>query len=156
MELLRQERYAQALEILQALPPELEADADAQLLCAALFTNTGKLAEAEAICRNLLARDELNAGAHYLMALCREHCGDERGTLDHDRMAIYLDASFAMPHLHLGLHAKRKGDWGLAEAELEHAANSVKPRRYRTRAAVWRRVQPRGLDCVCARLNGRA
>jgi len=43
-------------------------------------------------------------------ALCREHGGDRSGAMEQDRAAIYLDASFAMPHLHLGLLAKRSGD----------------------------------------------
>jgi chemotaxis protein methyltransferase CheR len=121
-ELLRQERFLEALELLHRLPPENAADADTQLLRAVLLANGGDLESAEGICRQLLATDDLNAGAHYLMALCREHAGDAAAAMEHDRAAIYLDAGFAMPHLHLGRLAKRASDWTTARCELQRAA----------------------------------
>ena len=121
MELLRQERFAEAMALLQALPAGSRTDADAQLLRAVLLTNGGKLDEAEGVCRQLLSQDDLHAGAHYLMALCREHAGDRPGAVDHDQVATYLDAGFAMPHLHCGLLARRSGDSERARAELERA-----------------------------------
>jgi chemotaxis protein methyltransferase CheR len=121
MDLLRGERFAEALEVLRQLPPESAGDADALLLRAVLLTNMGERTEGEAVCRRLLAADELNAGAHYLMALCREHAGDAAAAEEHDRTAIYLDAAFAMPWLHLGLAAKRSGRWDEARLDLEQA-----------------------------------
>jgi len=121
VELLRQERFADALERLRALPPEWRTDADAALLHAALLTHAGSLAEAEEACRELLERDEMNAGAHYLTSLCREHAGDRQGAVEHDQTAVYLDPTFAMPRLHLGLLAKRMGDVETARHELGHA-----------------------------------
>jgi chemotaxis protein methyltransferase CheR len=118
VELLHKERFGDAIELLHALPPGLQADPDAQLLLAALLTNRGELAEAEKVCERLLRLDELNAGAHYLMALCREHMGDIVAAVEHDRAAVYLDSSFAMPHLHLGLMAKRSADKEKARQEL--------------------------------------
>ena len=121
-ELLRQERFLEALELLHRLPPENAADADTQLLRAVLLANGGNLESAEGICRQLLGADDLNAGAHYLMALCREHAGDAAAAMEHDRAAIHLDAGFAMPHLHLGRLAKRAADWTTARCELQRAA----------------------------------
>jgi chemotaxis protein methyltransferase CheR len=121
-ELLRQERFREALELLHRLPPETTADADTQLLRAVLLANGGDLDHAEGICRQLLGADDLNASAHYLMALCREHASDAKGAIEHDRASIYLDATFAMPHLHLGRLAKRASDWMTARSELERAA----------------------------------
>ncbi|OGQ26681.1 MAG: hypothetical protein A2138_13305 [Deltaproteobacteria bacterium RBG_16_71_12] len=121
LEAMRQERFADALALLSASPPESEGEPDALLLRAALLTNAGDLGEAEHTCRRLLALDELNAGAHYLMALCREHAGDRAGAIEHDQTAVYLDAAFAMPHLHLGLMAKRAGDRSAASQELDRA-----------------------------------
>jgi chemotaxis protein methyltransferase CheR len=118
LELLREERFAEAKELLQALPAESKADPDTQLLLAVLLTNGGHLLEAEEVCRHVLVLDELNAGAHYLMALCREHAGDREGAMEHDQAAMYLDAAFAMPHLHLGLVAKRSADVETAKREL--------------------------------------
>lgn len=121
IDLLRKERFSDAMELLRALPPESKSDPDTQLLVAVLLTNRGDLPEAEKVCRHVLNLDELNAGAHYLMALCREHAGDREGATRHDQTAAYLDSEFAMPHLHLGLVAKRCGDVETARRELGRA-----------------------------------
>jgi chemotaxis protein methyltransferase CheR len=121
IELLRRERFSEAMELLQDLPPESSMDPDALLLRAVILTNSGDLAHAEKACRELLESNELNSGAHYLMALCREHAGDLPGALDHDQTAAYLDPGFAMPHLHLGLLAKRRGNLETARKELGQA-----------------------------------
>jgi chemotaxis protein methyltransferase CheR len=55
------------------------------------------------------------------MALCREHAGDRDAAVEHDKAASYLDAAFAMPHLHLGLMAKRSADVETARRELGQA-----------------------------------
>jgi chemotaxis protein methyltransferase CheR len=121
IDLLQKERFAEAIELLRALPPESKVDPDSQLLLAVLLTNGGALAEAEKVCQNVLQLDELNAGAHYLMALCREHAGDRDAAKEHDKAATYLDSAFSMPHLHLGLVAKRSADVETARHELEQA-----------------------------------
>ena len=121
LEAVRQERFADALALIGCLPADSNEDPDALLLRAVLLTNHGRLNESEEVCRRLLALDELNAGAHYLMALCREHDGDAKGAIEHGLTAIYLDPSFAMPHLHLGILAKRSGDDATAQRELGQA-----------------------------------
>jgi len=121
LEAVRQERFSDALELICALPPDSREDPDALLLRAVLLTNNGRLDESEEICSRLLALDELNAGAHYLMALCREHASDSTGAIEHGQTAIYLDAGFAMPHFHLGIMAKRSGDAATARRELGQA-----------------------------------
>lgn len=121
LDLLRKERFDEAMKVLQTLPQESNTDPDAQLLLAVLLTNGGKLAEAEKTCQRLLRLDDLSAGAHYLMALCQEHVGDRESAKEHDRAAIYLDSSFAMPHLHIGLIAKRSANLAEAKRELNCA-----------------------------------
>jgi chemotaxis protein methyltransferase CheR len=121
LDLLRREKYVEALEALAQMAPERASDGDAQLLRAVLLTNSGRIAAAEDICQRLLKSDELNANAHYLTALCREHANDLDGAIEHDRTAIYVDSSFSMAHLHLALLSKRAGDVGLARRELEQA-----------------------------------
>jgi chemotaxis protein methyltransferase CheR len=121
MELLRQEKIAEAMDVMAALPAEARADPDAQLLQAVLLTTSGRLEEAEALCARLLMADDLDAGAHYLAALCREHAGDRMGAREHDEAAAYIDPAFAMPRLHLGLLAKRAGDREGARRELGRA-----------------------------------
>lgn len=121
LELLREERFGEALDVLHALRPEAQSDPDVLLLRAVLLTNAGDPAGAERVCRQLLARDELNAGAHHLLALCREHAGDRRAAMACDQAAIYLDPAFAMAHLHLGLVARRVGDLDAAGGALGQA-----------------------------------
>ena len=121
LEAVRQERFADALELIGSLPADSNEDPDALLLRAVLLTNHGRLKESEEVCRRLLDLDELNAGARYLMALCREHDGDANGAIEHGQTAIYLDPGFAMPHLHLGILAKRAGDAATAHRELGQA-----------------------------------
>jgi chemotaxis protein methyltransferase CheR len=121
LDLLEKERYAEALDRVSALPSAAASDPDVLLLRAVLLTHRGQLEEAEDACERLLAIDELNAGAHYALALCREAKGDRQGALDHDQVAIYLDASFAMPRLHLGLVARKRGDLEMARRELGQA-----------------------------------
>lgn len=118
---MRQERFTHALELLDALPAAARRAPETLLLRAALLTCCARLDECEQTCRHLLGLDELNAGAHYLLALCRAHRADRAGALEHDRAAISLDGSFAMPHLHLGLMAKRAGDAATAARELSTA-----------------------------------
>ena len=120
-ELLRQERFDDALAALRQLPAASAGDVDAQLLNAAISTNMGRVHDAEHACRQVLATDELNAGAHYLLALCREHAGDRAGAAEHDQTAIYLDPAFAMPHFHLGMMTRRSGDLTTARHELQQA-----------------------------------
>lgn len=121
VELMRQEKFADALAVVKALPPESAKDADVLLLRAVLLTHGGDLAAAEALCRDVLHLDEMSAGAHYLMALCREGNGDRAGAADQDKTAAYLDPLFAMPRLHLGLLARRSGDRETARRELREA-----------------------------------
>jgi chemotaxis protein methyltransferase CheR len=121
VELLRQERFGEAHALLADLPAGSEKDADVLLLRAVLLTHGGDLAQAEVLCRDVIALDEMSAGAHYLTALCREDAGDRGAAADHDRIAAYLDPTFAMPRLHLGLLARRAGDHQAARRELGEA-----------------------------------
>lgn len=121
LELLREERFVDALGLMEAFPPESGRDTEVLLLRAVLLTHSGQLAEAERACERLLEIDELNAGAHYLLALCREGAGDGPGARYHDQVAVYLDPGFAMAHLHLGVLGRRSDDRVTARRELEQA-----------------------------------
>ena len=122
LELLGEERFEQALAALEGMPAEAQSSPEVQVLRGVLLANRGDLAQAEELCAAALKTDSLNAGAYYVMALCREQADDRATAMEHDRTAIYLDPSFAMPHLHLGLLAKRGGELELAMQELSQAA----------------------------------
>jgi chemotaxis protein methyltransferase CheR len=119
LSLMRQERFDEAL----ALHEESDAtrDPDAGLLRGVLLAQCGRLDGADAECRRLLAGNGLDAGAHYLLAVCREAAGDRPAAEFHAHMAAYLDPSFAMPRLRLGLQARRRGDVHTAHHELGSA-----------------------------------
>jgi chemotaxis protein methyltransferase CheR len=125
IELFRCDRVPEALALLDQLPAEAGQQSQVLLLTAILLTHGGDLVQARRVCADLLLRDERNAGAHYLMALCRESAGDDAGAAKSDRMAAGLDPAFAMPHLHLGLLARRASDLETARRELSKAARLI-------------------------------
>jgi chemotaxis protein methyltransferase CheR len=121
LDLLSRERFAEAIDLLETYPREARKDPDLILLHASLLVHSGQFDHAEKASRQLLESDEMSAGAHHVLALCREGVNDLRGAAQHDRMAIHLDPSFAMPRLHLGLLARRAGDVEAARRELDQA-----------------------------------
>jgi len=122
LEFMRAERYRDALDVLHPVSSDSNTDPDSLLLKAVLLLNCGAHERAEEICWKLLKTDDLSASAHYVMALCRESATDTSGAMENDRAAVYLDPTFAMPHLHLGRMAKRTGDGKTAHRELEYGA----------------------------------
>jgi chemotaxis protein methyltransferase CheR len=118
LDLLHRERFAEALAHVRGLPPD---EPEALLLEAVLLASSSQFAEAEGACRRLLHLDALNAGAHYVLALCDAAAGRAERAVYHDRVALYLDPGFAMPRLHLGLLLRRAGDRAGARLELARA-----------------------------------
>ena len=121
LDLLCEDRFVEALAHVRGLPSKSDKDPETLLLEATLLAHSGQLAAAEEACQRLLLVDELNAGAHYVLALCHEHKGDRDRAIEHDRVAIYLDPAFAMPRVHLGLLARRVGDRDSVRRELGQA-----------------------------------
>lgn len=120
-DLFLRERFAQALDLIHCLPAEMSGDLDVLLFRAVLLLHDGRIDAARDACERLLAADGMNAGAHYVLALCCEAGGDVAGATDRFQVAAYLDATFAMPHVHLGLLARRAGDLPAVRRELEQA-----------------------------------
>ena len=115
------ERYQEAWETLQNLDPSMDQNPEILLLKAILLTNKGKSDEAEKICESILKSDELNAGAHYLRALSREQREDRSSAIEENRIAVYLDPTFAMAHFHLGMLLRKDGDGERAISHLQKA-----------------------------------
>ena len=108
MQLFQQERFADALKSLEAVPDQA-GSLQAWQLRAAILTNGGRFSEAVAVCEKILACDSLHAGAYCLLTLCREQTGDHRGALDAARLAASLDTHFAMPRLHAARLLQKAG-----------------------------------------------
>lgn len=116
--LFQQERFAEALDMLLSLPADTAVLPATRLLHAMLLVHAGQISQAETLCRQMLALDDSDADAHHALSLCREGAGDRQGAMVSDQTAAYLDPAFAMPHLHLGLMARRTGDQHMARREL--------------------------------------
>ena len=106
-----------------------DATPNALLVRAVLLVEAGDTSEAERVCQSLLMLDRvgsplcdrLHAGARYLLALCCDHTGDWSGAVANDHAAVYLEPRFAMPHLHLALMSRRRGQKADAIRELRAA-----------------------------------
>jgi chemotaxis protein methyltransferase CheR len=116
------ERFDEALTTIESMPPASRAQPDVLLLTAMIQIERGRLDDATKLCAALLALDHLNAGAHYLTALCHEQRGRRAAAVDSYRVGVYLDQAFAMPHLRLGLMFRREGDLRGARRELQNAS----------------------------------
>jgi len=121
LDLLSRECFSEALAVVDALPDGVRNRPDGQVLRTVLLIQCGRIDPAEEECQRMLERNGLDAGAHYLLGLCREGRGDQRGALRHNQMAAYLDPVFAMPRLRLGVLARRRGEPEEARRELRRA-----------------------------------
>lgn len=115
-------RAREALDLLLQMPPEQRDDPDAVVLTAAILAERGRAQEAAQLCSTLLASDDLNPSAQYLMGFCDEQRGLRAAAIESYRAAIYLDPGFALPHLRLGQLFRREGDLGQARRELAEAS----------------------------------
>jgi chemotaxis protein methyltransferase CheR len=121
LDLLRQERFAEALNHVRVGARRPRQDCDALLLEAVLLIHGGQIGAADDVVCRLLRFDGHNAAAHYVRALCREHQGAHENAIEHNRAAANLDPTFAMPRLHLGLLMRRGGDREAARREFAQA-----------------------------------
>jgi chemotaxis protein methyltransferase CheR len=128
--LLRDERFAEALAVLENDPGGNDRPAPRRLLLhGVLLAQAGRLGEGEVVCRRLLDIDGLYADAHHQLAVCLEGDGAVDGAISHYRLAAYLDPEFAMPRLRLGLLARRRGQNRTAGPELESALELLRQER---------------------------
>lgn len=123
--MLRAERFAEALAVVEADPPAQPAPADV-LLHGVVLAQSGRLDDAEKVCRGLLDLDGLYADAHHLLGVCLEGCAAAEVAIGHYRLAAYLDPEFAMPRMRLGLLARRRGDPQNAGVELRLALDLLR------------------------------
>jgi chemotaxis protein methyltransferase CheR len=121
LNLLRQERFAEALHHVRERAGPPRQDIDALLLEAVLLVHCGQIEAADDVVSSLLRFNEHDAAAHYIRALCREQEGAVGRAIDHNRAAANLDPTFAMPRLHLGLLMRRSGDREGARREFAQA-----------------------------------
>ena len=117
--LLDAERYAEASARLDSLPRE--SLPEGQLLRAVLHLHAGRFSEAERVARPLLSMRDTEASAHFLLGVCLEHSGDERGARFRYAAALRADPTFALSHLRAGTLARRAGQVAEARVALRMA-----------------------------------
>jgi chemotaxis protein methyltransferase CheR len=119
LRLLGAERYAEASSRLEALP---EAGHPlGRLLRAVLLLNEGRFTEAERAGQQLVSVRDTESSAHFLLGLCLEHSGDERGARERYSAAARSDPTFALSHLRAGTLARRAGQVAEARVALRMA-----------------------------------
>lgn len=126
--LVAAERFAQALDLLETMTSDAGSQADGngtRLLRASMLTNLSRYGEAERECKLLLAADPTNAGAHFLLGLCREQAGALGEAEEHMARTTYLDPTFPMAHVHRGLIARRQRDLPGAKAAFRLAIGAI-------------------------------
>jgi chemotaxis protein methyltransferase CheR len=121
-QLLRQERFGEALVRVRSDGRFHAPCRDTSLLEALLLIHLGQIAAATDAILGILAIDGRYAPAHYMLGLCREHEGAHSRAIENHRTAAQFDSDFAMPRLHLGLLLRRNGDWEQAQREFAAAA----------------------------------
>jgi chemotaxis protein methyltransferase CheR len=119
--LFEEERYAEACQWLEALPVYEREQPLMQLLRAALHLQAGRFQEAERLGAVLAEESSPDAGAHYLLGLCREQAGDGVSARACYERAVHLEPTFALGHLRLGMLARREGASSTARVALRLA-----------------------------------
>jgi chemotaxis protein methyltransferase CheR len=122
IQLLRRERFGEALARVQSQAHRRGASRDALILEALLLVYLAQIEAAVDVVLGILAIDDRDAAAHYLLGLCREHEGAHLRAIENHSAAANFDPGFAMPRLHLGLLLRRRGDWDKAQCEFAKAA----------------------------------
>lgn len=119
LRLVKEQRSDEAMAV-----AERAEDSDARLLRiakAAIHLMQGEVDESCRLSRQLIEDDEFDATARFINGFCRTSQGDETGAFKQYRAAAYLDPRFALPHIQLGMTARRSGKVDEARREFQHA-----------------------------------
>lgn len=116
--LFLEEKFTESFDLLSR---SSQAGVNELVLLSLILVNKHSFSEAEDLCNQILEKFELEADAHYIKAICNEYKGNIAVAIEHNEYAVYLDSTFAMPYLHLGLLYKKSKKFELAEANLRKA-----------------------------------
>ena len=134
-----QQEYDKTLVVLERLhtagakEPGDESDGGPSLLGrqvdrleAAVLLQQERLAEAEAACQKLLAKDPTSADAHFLMGMVERHQGRMAAAVRSLRQAIYFQPSHRDAHYYLAETYRVLGLRDRARREYENALNALR------------------------------
>lgn len=119
--LVKEEQFEEALGTTERLDPAREGAERVLLARGAVLAIRGEVSQAEAVCRRVIGLDPGSADGQYLFAFCRAQSGDLPAARQAYERAVTLDPFFSLPHLQLGLMARRSGDADRAMQELSQA-----------------------------------
>ena len=151
--LLARERFAEALELPRPRSPRARAIRTPCSCGRCSSPHSGRLEAAEAVCSQLRGRRARARARTTCWRSAARTPGTVEAAVEHDQVAAYLDPRFAMPHLHLGLLARRAGDLRGRAARARAGARAARPRGRVADAPLRRRLHARG---AAAPLPGRA
>ncbi len=100
-------------------PSEPEQDIHQKALALA---NSGKLHEAESLCKKAIAAEKLNPAYHYLLATVCQEQGRLKEAVRSFNHALYLDPKFVLAHFSLGSLMQLEGK---SEASERHLRNTL-------------------------------
>lgn len=118
--LVRGERFAEALQALEQAGSQ-DRSPRAELCKSLLLVYTNRFEAASELANTLIGVEGVATGAHYVLATCHEFRNEVSQAREHVRRSTYLDPTFAMAWLHLGMLSKRLGDSAAARRELLQA-----------------------------------
>jgi len=121
LKLYERGHYLAAADKLVARLGQTPEDAQAMALLARVHANQGNLVEALAWCDKAIARQKMDAGAHYLRATILQEQGALNEAVRALRRILYLDPNFVLAHFTLGTVALQLKRFEAAEKHFENA-----------------------------------
>ena len=108
LDLYKQGRYAEAVDIILELDGLNRPEPRTLVLLARAYANQGRLEEARGWCEKAIRLDKFNPGIHYFRAIILQ----EQGLIDEAvktlKQVLYLNRNFALAHFALGNLARQQ------------------------------------------------
>lgn len=116
---VKAERYSDALAALDtAALPATPATQTARVI---LLVYTNRFDTARTLAMTLVASPAASAELYYALTLCDEAASNLEQAAEHARRATYLDPTFSLPWLQLGISSRKLKHFGAARRELLQA-----------------------------------
>lgn len=116
---VKAERYSDALAALDtAATSQTPATQTARVI---LLVYTNRFDAARALASALVDSPAASAELYYALTLCDEAASNVEQAAEHARRATYLDPTFSLPWLHLGISSRKLKQFGSARKELLQA-----------------------------------
>ncbi|MFC1853495.1 CheR family methyltransferase [candidate division CSSED10-310 bacterium] len=124
-EAFRYEDFNEAKEIIESVLEQDSQFPGAKALLCEITMNLGEYSRTVALSKELLAEDQLNSEAHYILGCILKKQEDNEGALEYFRHAIYLDPNFAMSHFSLANIFRDQGDLKNARRSYHNTIHSL-------------------------------